>query len=298
MKLIFTFAALLAASALAAQTPVDPETDLGILTLKAAFRLTPEQVEQVVTIYSKMRADQAEALAADAYQQPRLLQAAREPFVKKMYALLTPEQREMWESVGQAIDLRPEGMGGNLRTSLRPDEGPEVGAPAPDFSLPDLGGKTVTLKSLRGKPTVVEFGSYSCPLFRNKVDDAKALRKEMGNKVNWVFIYGSESHPSDGAVAPINVQQGIDIPQHTSLEARQKCARLADERLQLGVRILVDSLDDRVTKAYAGAPHRAYVLDREGRIVSRQIWMEPETTRTALLSLLDAKAAKRAAGSR
>ncbi len=49
------------------------------------------------------------------------------------------------------------------RTRLS-DGGPRVGAPAPDFTLPLLGGKekTVTLSAFRGKrPVFLIFASYT-----------------------------------------------------------------------------------------------------------------------------------------
>ena len=40
--------------------------------------------------------------------------------------------------------------------------GPELGAPAPDFALPDLAGRVLSLAELRGeRPVVLIFGSYT-----------------------------------------------------------------------------------------------------------------------------------------
>jgi cytochrome oxidase Cu insertion factor (SCO1/SenC/PrrC family) len=40
-------------------------------------------------------------------------------------------------------------------------EGPKVTEEAPDFTLPSLDGGDVTLSSLKGMPTVLEFGSIT-----------------------------------------------------------------------------------------------------------------------------------------
>lgn len=40
---------------------------------------------------------------------------------------------------------------------------PQVGQPAPDFSLPTVDGKTVKLSDLKGKPVVIEFFNPGCP---------------------------------------------------------------------------------------------------------------------------------------
>lgn len=39
--------------------------------------------------------------------------------------------------------------------------GIEPGELAPDFELPEVGGDTLRLCDLRGKPTILHFGSYS-----------------------------------------------------------------------------------------------------------------------------------------
>jgi cytochrome oxidase Cu insertion factor (SCO1/SenC/PrrC family) len=39
--------------------------------------------------------------------------------------------------------------------------GIEPGAIAPDFELPQVGGDSFRLSDLRGKPTILHFGSYS-----------------------------------------------------------------------------------------------------------------------------------------
>jgi len=44
--------------------------------------------------------------------------------------------------------------------------GVEVGAPAPDFSLKDLDGKTVKLADLKGKVVVLEWFNPECPFVR------------------------------------------------------------------------------------------------------------------------------------
>jgi cytochrome c biogenesis protein CcmG/thiol:disulfide interchange protein DsbE len=40
---------------------------------------------------------------------------------------------------------------------------PQMGKPAPDFTLPTIGGKTLSLASLRGKPVYLNFFASWCP---------------------------------------------------------------------------------------------------------------------------------------
>ena len=211
-------------------------------------------------------------------------------FLAACRALLTPSQHEAWDDCAAQLDLFPQrGRGPGGRRGPNAQLGPQEGDPAPGFVLTDLDGKTVTLESLRGKPVMLEFGSYTCPVFRRMVNQVEQLRRDFGNAVHWVMIYTREAHPTDGWVARGNTGPGIEIPQHTSFDKRLECAALCKQKLELNLLVLVDTIDDKATNAYAGAPNRGFVIDAEGKIVSRQVWFDAERTRRALEKLLEEK---------
>lgn len=55
-------------------------------------------------------------------------------------------------------------------------EGPRTGEAALDFGLEDLDSVPMQLSGLRGRPVVLEFGSYTCPIFSDRVTEmAEAL---------------------------------------------------------------------------------------------------------------------------
>lgn len=72
-----------------------------------------------------------------------------------------------------------------------PVQAAAVGAPAPDFTLPDLDGKPVQLSSFRGKTVVLEWFNPECPFVRKShekgslVDAAKRLT---GESVVWLAV--------------------------------------------------------------------------------------------------------------
>ena len=296
---------------------IDPRADEVLQTIRAAVEPTDEQMEQIVARYRQLRRDQRSAMREmmpdmrRGGQRPRgrddqqrrdrqsrrgmmeRMRAVVEPinaqFLADSRAILDVARQEAWDGCAAELDLMPQrGRGG--RGGLDPATGPSVGDEAPDFELMDLDENKLSLGSLRGKPVVIEFGSYTCPVFRRKVNDLAALRSEYGDDVQWIMIYTLEAHPTDGRVAPVNTRAGIEIPQHTSFEKRLECAKLCAKELNLKLHVLVDGYENKVTDAYGGHPNRGYVLDAEGTVVSKQVWIEVQATRTALDAILQRKA--------
>ncbi|MFO0661280.1 MAG: thioredoxin family protein [Polyangiaceae bacterium] len=69
--------------------------------------------------------------------------------------------------------------------------GPEIGKPAPDFTLTDLDGKSYTLSSLKGKVVVLEWFNPDCPFV--KMSHSKGSLKGYADKaiakgVTWLAI--------------------------------------------------------------------------------------------------------------
>ena len=74
----------------------------------------------------------------------------------------------------------------------------EVGKPAPDFTLPDQNGKSVTLSKLKGSPIVLYFypkdNTPGCTKEACAFRDAFAEYEELGAKILGVSPDGVESH--------------------------------------------------------------------------------------------------------
>ena len=75
-------------------------------------------------------------------------------------------------------------------------EGPRIGDLAPDFELADLDGNSVRLSDLRGRPVVLEFGSYTCPIFSDRVPAMEQLAREHPD-ASFLVIYVREAHPGE-----------------------------------------------------------------------------------------------------
>jgi peroxiredoxin/uncharacterized membrane protein YphA (DoxX/SURF4 family) len=71
-----------------------------------------------------------------------------------------------------------------------PHEGLPIGAPAPDFVLPDAGGNTVSLENLLspGKPLLFFYVSPTCAPCAALLPEIEAWQRELKDKVNFVFL--------------------------------------------------------------------------------------------------------------
>lgn len=150
--------------------------------------------------------------------------------------------------------------------------GPGIGEMAPDFELLDLDGTPLRLADLRGRPVVIEFGSYTCPIFSDRVPEMELLAGEH-HEATFLVIAIREAHPGE-------VQR-----QHSTAEEKRRAARKMAIEEGLRRRVLVDDLEGSVHRAYGGAWNPVYVLDREGKIAYRRAWNHPGEVDAALEAL-------------
>ena len=75
----------------------------------------------------------------------------------------------------------------------RPPAGLKIGEPAPDFSLPDLAGKTVKLSDFRGKSTLLLFWRPSCGFCARMLPDLKAWEENRSNGAPKLLVVSTDS---------------------------------------------------------------------------------------------------------
>ena len=80
------------------------------------------------------------------------------------------------------------------------------------------------------------------------------------------MIYIKEAHPTDGWRMGKNDREGIDIKTHVTYDDRVSACTLAQSKLKIEMPALIDSMDDKANRAYAGWPDRAYLIDKNGVI--------------------------------
>lgn len=168
----------------------------------------------------------------------------------------------------EAFDFRMDGPG----VQRWDEDAPALGDTAPDFELPDVAGAPVRLRELRGRPVVVEFGSYTCPIFCEHAATMEQLAARHSESA-FVVIYTREAHP------------GERTPAHRVQADKDAAARrlVADEGLRRNV--LVDTLDAGVHRMYGTAWDAVFILDADGVVVLRRAWNRRDGVEAMLESL-------------
>ncbi len=92
--------------------------------------------------------------------------------------------------------------------------GPQVGKHAPEFTLPDLSGKPVSLGDYRGDPMLLLFWNPDCGFCQRMLDDLKAweMKPSRGAPRLLVVSTGSvEENKAMGLRSPVLLDQGFSV---------------------------------------------------------------------------------------
>ena len=82
-------------------------------------------------------------------------------------------------------------------------------------------------------------------------------------------MYIREVHPAGARQSKGNKEKKVQIEQPETFEERVAVARTCMDDLKLSIPAVVDGIDDKVSKDYAGFPDRLYIVDKEGKIAYR-----------------------------
>jgi len=157
-----------------------------------------------------------------------------------------------------------------LRTGLPP------GGEAPDFELPSTGGYRVRLSGLRGKPVVLHFVSYTCPVTRGGVYTMRELHRLYGERVQFVEVLVRQAHPGELHGA------------YRSSADKADDARAFEHEEHPPWPVLIDDLAGTVQLAYGGLAAAVYLLDSFGTIVFCGTWGHSPALRQAIDEILAA----------
>jgi peroxiredoxin len=144
-----------------------------------------------------------------------------------------------------------------LLVSCSKDRGPQVGMPAPDFTLPDLEGKLHSLADFRGRVVVLNFWATWCPPCIDEMPSLQRLHQALADRGIAVLAVSVDERFKD--VPPFVSKFGLTFP------------------------VLYDE-GKKVSRKYQTFKYpETYILDRQGRLKSKVVgprdWAAPTVIR-------------------
>ena len=155
-----------------------------------------------------------------------------------------------------------------LRTGLLP------GSQAPDFELSSTDGERIRLSHLRGRPVLLHFVSYTCPVTRGGVYTMRELHRLYGDRVEFVELLVRQAHPGE--------RHGAYGSDEEKLE--DACAYVQEESITWPV--LIDDMAGSVQRAYGGLAAAVYLIDSRGTVAFCGTWGQSPALRHAIDELL------------
>lgn len=134
----------------------------------------------------------------------------------------------------------------------------KIGAPAPDFTLRDLEGKSISLQSLHGKVVILTFWATWCPACRSEMPSLNALYRRLARQ--GVVVLGINGGEPTARVKSFMEKENLDFP------------------------VVMDESGDVHALYQIRQYPTMFIIDRQGRLVDRHIglrdWNAPEHVQT------------------
>lgn len=159
-------------------------------------------------------------------------------------------------------------------------DAPKPGEKAPDFTLDIVAGDPRRLLDFQGDFLVLELGSITCPLFQSRRKGMNLADVTYPN-VDFAILYVREAHPGE--------KRGS----HVTLVEKHQCATaLRDEDRETRA-IFIDDIDGTAHRAYGEFPNAVFIINKNGCVVYRSDWNNPNAVARALRALTSGKPAPR-----
>lgn len=144
---------------------------------------------------------------------------------------------------------------------------PEKGDKAPDFFLPDLLGKEVSLKEHRGKVVLLDFWALGCPPCRVAIPELIKLQEKYRDK--------------EFLILGISLDNKERVPDRY-LRAFKEKANINYPILRYEQKILEDYFGEEDLKIPT-----VFIVDRKGTIQKKIVGLQPETLKRSLSEILE-----------
>lgn len=181
--------------------------------------------------------------------------------------------------------------------------GVPLGARAPDGEVVTLDGSVTRLSEFfspqgASATLVLNFGSYSCPHHRKRIDELHALMDRWQPRgVRFLTVYITEAHPEDGwrlegqyAGDDEYTGQPTDFCffHARDLADRRRMGQWLVDKKQFRMPVVMDSMDNTLMSAYNAWPIRLYVIHEDHIVFSGEqgpFGYDPSAVESALRKL-------------
>lgn len=144
---------------------------------------------------------------------------------------------------------------GFSKTDARP------GTVVNNVQLERLDGSSSTLEAqMEGRPTLIVFGSVSCPMTFGSTTVLQRLQNEFGQQIKFPMLNVREAHP------------GENFEQPQSQDVKRQHAQLLAAQTKGPWETVVDSIDGQLHRALAEKPNAAFLLAPDRTILFRSLW--------------------------
>lgn len=156
------------------------------------------------------------------------------------------------------------------------DLGP--GDQIPSFDLPTTDGGQVSSADLAAddRPTLLVFGSLTCPVTESGAAGIRALHFRYGQQVRFLMVNAREAHP------------GATTGQPRTFEQKLRNARELKAHHGFAFEVAIDALDGTLHRAFGPRPNSAYLIDPSGTIEFRAHWANVTSVLESALAAITA----------
>ncbi len=151
----------------------------------------------------------------------------------------------------------------------------------PDFTLYDRAGNAMNMQTKLAtlKPVLIVSGSYTCPVFRNKINLINNLKTNYGSSLDIFIVYTVEAHPTDISpyfgtvnIGSANTNAGILFAQPKTYGQRVAMVDTLISRMNITVPVYIDGPCNSWWNTYGPAPNNAYLITTQGKVFTKNGW--------------------------
>lgn len=157
-----------------------------------------------------------------------------------------------------------------------------VGDTIPGFTLYKLNGDSVNIRSelQSGLPVLLVAGSYTCPVFRQKIADINNMVGIYSGQLKAFIVYVVEAHPvidpspysGNLWVTTQNQSSGVLYRQPVTYGQRKAMVDTMLMNMSISADVLLDGPCNNWWSAFGPAPNNAYLIDTNGVVIAKHGW--------------------------